>query len=114
MVYAGGLSGLTALGLVTRPHCSAVAVGEVERLLRLHGPEGSGCVVYRHCQCRRGTRLGRWGERERAWNTRVRAENNATSNNLNHPLKAGRKGTQHVSSLLIMPDNRHHPPLSIA
>jgi hypothetical protein len=54
---------LTALGFVTRPHCSAVVGSEVERLLRLHGPERSaGCVLYRHCQCQRGVRPS--GEKE--------------------------------------------------
>jgi hypothetical protein len=54
IVYASGgyvLCELAALGFVTRPHCSAVA-GEVERLLRLHGPKRSVCVLYRHCQGR--------------------------------------------------------------
>jgi hypothetical protein len=66
IVYASGgyvLCELAALGFVTRPHCSAVA-GAVERLLRLHGPERSGCVLYRHCQGRPSGEKGtdvEWG-----------------------------------------------------
>jgi hypothetical protein len=45
-----------------RAHIAAVAGGEVERLLRLHGSKRSGCVLY--CQCRRGAGLGRVERKE--------------------------------------------------